>query len=163
MKTCEHCGKSMQGMKDANRRKFCSRECMRQNWLKRPLTNKSTAHYRARALRKDACERCGATTRLQVHHKDRNPLNDSVENLETLCSTCHHTEHTVEILSTCAVCGKKFRAASHRNRNKICSAPCAKEWGRMNAEKRWGHRASDDCAPTETPSSPSRPKRSSKR
>ena len=46
-----------------------------------------------------------------------------------------------------------FIAKSHRNRNKICSARCASEWGRISAKKRWGAAESDACAPSATPSS----------
>ncbi len=136
MKVCIFCGKSLIGTKDASRKKYCDKECYRLHRLSMPLTNKSTAHYRARELKSQRCEECGGTKDLQVHHRDKNPLNDLPENLQTLCSKCHHKMHCEELLSTCAVCGKTFKAASHRNRNKICSAQCAKEWGSISARKR---------------------------
>ena len=40
------------------------------------------------------CVRCGVTNRrakLEVHHKDGNPLNNDLVNLETLCVR-HHLE-----------------------------------------------------------------------
>lgn len=40
-----------------------------------------------------ACQRCGATGSLIVHHRDRNRQNGSVENLEVLCKSCHGREH----------------------------------------------------------------------
>lgn len=155
MKECIHCGKSLSGTKDAARKKYCNKECYRLHRLSQPLTNKSTAHYRARTVvQAKVCQRCGSTQNLHIHHIDRNPLNDSINNLEVLCSTCHHKEHVNEKpLSTCVVCGKNFLAASHRNRNKICSALCAKEWGRINALKRWGVKGLVASAPTEMPSS----------
>ena len=137
MKVCIYCGKSLVGTKDAARKKYCDRECYRSHRLSMPLTNKSTAHYRARESKKTKCELCGGKVNLQVHHKDKNHLNDSPENLQTLCSVCHHKIHMKNVLSMCAVCGKLFRAASHRNRNKICSAQCARVWGRISAKKRW--------------------------
>lgn len=42
---------------------------------------------------KDACERCGSTELLLVHHRDRNRSNNDLENLETLCKRCHQIEH----------------------------------------------------------------------
>lgn len=42
------------------------------------------------------CNRCGYKehpTILQVHHKDRNRLNNIVFNLELLCPNCHAKEH----------------------------------------------------------------------
>lgn len=46
-----------------------------------------------RQFLKDACERCGCTTDLLIHHRDRNRYNNSLENLETLCKRCHQIEH----------------------------------------------------------------------
>jgi transposase len=45
------------------------------------------------------CERCGyisTTTKLGIHHKDRDRLNNSIDNLEVLCSTCHASHHIKE-------------------------------------------------------------------
>ncbi|WP_050670485.1 HNH endonuclease [Luteipulveratus halotolerans] len=39
------------------------------------------------------CEACGSTTRLHVHHKDRNWRNDEPANLMTLCASCHLRLH----------------------------------------------------------------------
>ncbi|MBO5940675.1 MAG: HNH endonuclease [Kiritimatiellae bacterium] len=137
MAECIFCGKSMVGMKDQNRRKYCNRECMRLHWLSMNISDKSAMHSRARKFRKSQCEICGSALKLQVHHIDKNPMNNLPENLQTLCLACHHKIHTEIKLSTCAVCGTIFRAESHRNRSKICSAQCAKEWGRICAKRRW--------------------------
>jgi len=46
------------------------------------------------------CERCKADGRLipatLVHHKDRDPRNNSDENLMSLCNECHETIHRDE-------------------------------------------------------------------
>ena len=46
------------------------------------------------------CERCKKKGRVVVaklvHHKDRNPRNNSQENLESLCVPCHEEEHKEE-------------------------------------------------------------------
>ena len=42
------------------------------------------------------CQRCqhdGATSRLGIHHKDRNKRNQKPSNLEILCHRCHMAEH----------------------------------------------------------------------
>lgn len=57
-----------------------------------------TTNYREQALSvlPHKCNRCGYDTNvaaLQVHHKDRNRLNSSIENLEILCANCHAIEH----------------------------------------------------------------------
>jgi hypothetical protein len=45
------------------------------------------AHYGRR------CLRCGATGRLDVHHRSRDRGDNRVENLEPLCRPCHRAEH----------------------------------------------------------------------
>ena len=46
------------------------------------------------------CERCLLRGRdkatICVHHKDRNPLNNDFNNLESLCFECHQDEHKEE-------------------------------------------------------------------
>ena len=44
-----------------------------------------------------SCERCGSTKRLQRHHKKHNPTNNSPDNIEILCGSCHYYEHLPEI------------------------------------------------------------------
>lgn len=46
-----------------------------------------------RSFRLEACERCGSTSALVVHHKDGNHYNGVPENRETLCRSCHVKEH----------------------------------------------------------------------
>jgi 5-methylcytosine-specific restriction protein A len=46
------------------------------------------------------CERCAlaglTVAAVLVHHKDRNPRNNTVENTESLCDACHDAEHRRE-------------------------------------------------------------------
>ncbi len=44
-----------------------------------------------------ACERCGSEFRLERHHKDRDPGNNTLRNLEVLCKNCHLLEHSKEV------------------------------------------------------------------
>lgn len=42
------------------------------------------------------CERCNYDDHpagIEIHHKDRNRENNSIENLEVLCAICHRIEH----------------------------------------------------------------------
>ena len=39
------------------------------------------------------CERCGLTTCLELHHKDKNHFNNVEDNWEVLCTDCHRKEH----------------------------------------------------------------------
>lgn len=71
----------------------------------RPCSNKAqlkvnalgtTARQRkeCRDTLKDFCELCGSKdVRLEIHHKDKNPLNSDKSNLITLCPKCHRYEH----------------------------------------------------------------------
>jgi hypothetical protein len=56
------------------------------------------AHYRSKALANypHYCVRCGYDkniSALVVHHKDRNRVNNSLDNLELICANCHAIEH----------------------------------------------------------------------
>lgn len=150
MKNCEQCGVSLVGMKDYARRRFCSMKCYGLSITVTPTTperGRYQAQYRFAAT---SCNRCGASTKLERHHKDENPMNNSPENIEILCRKCHVAHHRpfVQPTPTCKVCAKVFEAP--RWRNSICSAQCAQEWGRINALKRWAGQELDDCVPTET-------------
>ena len=37
-----------------------------------------------------ACAKCAY---LEIHHKDRDPVNNSLDNLIPLCKECHYYEH----------------------------------------------------------------------
>ncbi len=39
------------------------------------------------------CKLCGSDHKLNIHHKDGNPNNNSVENLQLLCEHCHFLYH----------------------------------------------------------------------
>ena len=47
----------------------------------------------ARLELKQECEDCGATEKLHIHHKDKNRNNNSLENLQVLCPSCHVLKH----------------------------------------------------------------------
>ncbi len=53
----------------------------------------------ALAERPPICERCGRKPsnpkNLHIHHKDQNRDNNSPDNLEVLCSTCHNRTHAL--------------------------------------------------------------------
>ena len=72
---------------------------------KRDLKPKAPQHpgtYEARQLLKsvhrplNVCEECGLQDhKMQVHHVDGNPYNNSLENLKVLCRCCHGSYHNV--------------------------------------------------------------------
>ena len=71
------------------------------------------------------CSRCGhdgSQRRLEVHHKDRNPYNNALTNLEVLCVWCHKADHRMPARK-CSLCGTQFQPKNHRQ--KFCSRSCA--------------------------------------
>src|SRR5262249_1129859 len=99
------------------RRKFCNQTCMAAfqtgRFRKPPTAQWSRAQ--SNKTRKAACENCGSTSRLHVHHIDSNPLNNTPSNLQTLCSVCHMRTHWREWKATtkqpkpCLVCDRPAR------------------------------------------------------
>lgn len=55
-------------------------------------------------LRPRVCEVCGMYNlkprRVDCHHKDENPLNNTVSNLKWLCSSCHGEAHSEIVYNT---------------------------------------------------------------
>jgi uncharacterized Zn-finger protein len=83
---------------------FCSRICRdKAQRIDHNLSCLWPSHYRTgkyvdyRKLAFDKlenkCNRCSTTIALVVHHIDRNRENNSLLNLEILCSNCHYLEH----------------------------------------------------------------------
>lgn len=92
------------------------------------------------------CQMCGGTMTLQGHHIDRNPLNNSPENIRILCQNCHKVEHMQKgdwgkgavPKRRCQICGKEFQPKRQR-RGTLCGDPeCLRKKGRLSAERRWG-------------------------
>lgn len=130
-KYCEYCGKKLErrplsnGYEEPlywfNKRKYCSIVCAnRANHAKDislPVKNAKTSRRRARDMMPFApCAICGKIGYTEVHHKDKNPMNNSLENLVRLCKSCHAKQHRERRL--CVVCG--MPAKGH--------GLCAKHW-----------------------------------
>jgi hypothetical protein len=98
VKVCPVCGEPF-GRRRFNgrledRTRFLARQtCSQQCGNSRTEVTKGAHHWRARLHRGESCEECGTTEDLHVHHIDRNPANDAVENLATLCASCHLRLH----------------------------------------------------------------------
>lgn len=102
---CAHCNKKFTIPKSKLDKSksglvFCSRECkdIGQMYIK----NIQPSHYKNKSYRNKAlkikgykCNKCGNEDKdvLQVHHRDKNRDNNSLENLEVLCANCHIKEH----------------------------------------------------------------------
>ncbi len=103
-------------------RKFCGHVCMGRyaapnGPAERSVRNAGRTKARRRKDR-SRCERCGSTEAVEVHHRDRNPSNVAVENLESLCRKCHKRHH-VEIRRPipCRICGEPQRCRELCNRH----------------------------------------------
>lgn len=75
------------------------------------------------------CERCGVVAKI-LHHKDKDKGNNSYENLQPLCNSCHTTIHNIErghftYTHNCEWCGKEFTVLNNRNcKQRCCSLSC---------------------------------------
>jgi 5-methylcytosine-specific restriction endonuclease McrA len=102
---CVVCGKPILAAKN---KKTCSRGCANtyrtgiRYKLGRPSKDKVKAQQSLKVRLLDArgvkCERCGYNKYeiLQVHHKNKDRNNNSMENLELICPNCHYEEHLLE-------------------------------------------------------------------
>lgn len=125
LKDCLNCGQSLtrknyngrlEDFTVFSKRKFCSRTCMGQ-FKTKDLPTDSTLLKRYKIFKKEKCENCGSMSQLGVHHKDKNRLNNSEENLQTLCASCHTKLHWEEdkitnpetTMKPCSICGKITR------------------------------------------------------
>jgi hypothetical protein len=96
---CERCGvvlrrklfgKTWEGRPNFLRRKFCSLSCS----STRQVVGYTGHSARARRHLKNSCERCGrGGPYLNAHHLDENRENNSSDNIQTLCNSCHAWWH----------------------------------------------------------------------
>lgn len=123
-KYCGYCRKLMtrkryngvlESMNAFLRRKYCDRVCMAKSQEKKNA-NLSAIRKRAAKYRGEKCENCGTIKNLGVHHRDRNPKNNTATNIQTLCSSCHTKIHWNEGKTIskkknfyCRVCGMPAR------------------------------------------------------
>jgi len=91
-----------------SRKYFCSKSCQT-HWRNQFFIGPRHANWKhgrqvyrsvlTRAGRKKVCELCTSKDErvLAVHHKDRNRLNNSEENLAWLCHNCHFLVHHYDV------------------------------------------------------------------
>ena len=130
-KYCEFCGKKLERKRFSSKledfgvfkkRKYCNRECMRMAFLKIGSFNQKyrTAHQTAVNIFKmiqpeKKCSICGKIGKLDIHHKDHNYQNNSLENLQYLCRSCHNKEHRKK--KFCTVCGEPMKGYGFCNKH----------------------------------------------
>ena len=122
------------------RRKYCDRRCMARGQEGMKVVNIQNSHRQSAKAVKSQCEICGKTkseARLVVHHVDWNPLNNSAENLQTLCDSCHRLSHSPNYIRTplrpmlCVHCSRPARrkglCSTHLTRLRKFGDPLAKK------------------------------------
>ena len=132
---CKNCGKEF--IPKSYKYKYCSPKCRIQYNAAKVRDKSFFDCMREKVLIRDGykCVKCGSTERLHVHHKDgsgqsNNPNND-MDNLETLCMSCHLMEHiNTGFDAECLICGKTFRTSKYKRslgKGKYCSRECVIE------------------------------------
>ena len=133
-KNCSTCGAALMRKKYSGRmedravflrRKYCDLIC---SALGREVKTPSLAALRKKSarLRGKACQDCGTTEQIGIHHKDSNPANNASTNLMTLCAGCHTRWHWQngkrpwKRRGPCATCGAPAKRQGY----------CQKHWQR---------------------------------
>ncbi len=145
---CSYCGMKMERKRFASgrledlgsfkRRKYCNMECARKSFVKTDGNKQlyGPAHHSARKItyllenKEKKCVLCGSTNKIDVHHKDGDFHNNSVENLIVVCRSCHLKLHRQK--SECVICGKPVKGhgycEKHYQRWKRYGDPCHAPW-----------------------------------
>lgn len=93
------------------RRKYCDQACMARGYVK-DAPSDSALLKRVTKYRATSCEACGSLKHLGAHHIDQNLRNDSPENIQTLCASCHTTHHHRARRAGLTVAGRMASLAS---------------------------------------------------
>ncbi len=130
IKYCEYCGKKLErkrlksGYRESmywfSRRKYCDLSCANKAAGKtrenNPTQSSQTSRQRAREMIPlSDCQLCGANGYTEVHHIDKNPLNNSPNNLIRLCKSCHTKQHNIR--SLCVICGQPAKGHNLCNKH----------------------------------------------
>ena len=139
---CAHCRRRLERKRINGRledrtvflkRRYCNRNCMAQAYLQEDA-NLAALRKRAEKFRVGECQQCNTKEKLQIHHLDGNPANNSPKNLMTLCSSCHmkwhwiHGKKSWKRQSVCKICGEPARkldmCQKHYQRYRKYGDPC---------------------------------------
>lgn len=106
----------------------------RKTWGARSQANRLVHRIIAQAFIKPDLD-----DRYEVHHKDHNPLNNSIDNLEPMLRHDHKIEHLQKypLVKICEVCGNEYiPKPTKRNRSHTCSNECKIQLDKIHAAKR---------------------------
>jgi GTP cyclohydrolase I len=95
-KQCKQCHKTFMHKYNDRMGLFCSQKC----YLDFSKENATNYRIKAFSLLPNECFYCAEENKkkLLVHHKDRNFLNNDIDNLQIICRRCHAKEHKNECL-----------------------------------------------------------------
>lgn len=130
--TCKHCKKEyerkrfngrLEDLTRYKKRVFCSKLCQ----YKYGLDHEKTRQWLGRKIqryKKDKCESCKGDHWLGVHHRDRDWRNNDIDNLITLCASCHSKLHWNKgdydhrrTSRKCDICGLPHKAKGYCNKH----------------------------------------------
>lgn len=123
-KYCAFCGKKMERKSYPNgkediphflKRKYCDIRCMKKAFVckdgsKQTYRGTHQSSYRIMFTveeREKKCEICGSSISIDVHHKDGNCHNNSLDNLMVVCRSCHMKLHNPK--PKCLICGRPVK------------------------------------------------------
>lgn len=148
VRSCVICGAEFRLRKlGPEQRSTCSPRCMSllltRSRLKGEALTPESGRQRARRITPLVeCQRCGQRGKLEVHHRDRNPVNNDPSNLETLCVPCHKAHHRMPPKG-CEWCKEVFqpRQAAQKYCGRRCSgtASAAIRSTRIEQKERSSH------------------------
>ena len=129
LKYCHHCKKKLErrklkrgdyeSWKSFEKKKYCNRECMKKAFKEKPKKRQkdlSIRYSRAKAQRllpMSLCEVCQKKPSKDVHHKDENPLNNSLNNLMRVCRSCHLKIHRPKSICKVESCNTKMKGLGY--------------------------------------------------
>lgn len=102
VKSCENCGATFQRKRYGKRledrgaymrRKFCCLSCSVSAQHRNPAPTEAASRKRAARLIGERCDSCGITENLCAHHINGDPMDNSLANIQTLCTNCHSFWH----------------------------------------------------------------------
>lgn len=101
-----------------NRRIYCDVLCMRKDKLNKGKNTSSwsTSHTTSRKISElfldtEACSICGESKKIDIHHIDGDYNNNSLDNLQPLCRSCHTKIHKTKVV--CMICGGKHKGLGY--------------------------------------------------
>ena len=134
IKHCAYCDKllkrkrystgELQSLFHFNKMVYCDIECMKKSFImnedrKKDNVRNSRHNARQRVQIGDTditeCSSCGKVGKMDIHHINRNPFDNSLENLLVICRSCHNKIHKEKKI--CMICGEPQKGLGYCNKH----------------------------------------------